>query len=48
MTAVQAAEARLEAYVAEIVLRRDSLDLVKFKRLEYELERAAMHQVGPF
>ena len=45
-TALQAARQRLEVYVAECLLRREDLDLLKLRRLEYELERATLHQAG--
>ena len=50
MTALAAARQRLELYVAECLLRREDLDLLKLRRLEQELERATLHQAngGPF
>jgi hypothetical protein len=46
VTALTAARQRLEVYVAECLLRREDLDLLKLRRLEYELERATLHQAG--
>ena len=50
MTALAAARQRLELYVAECLLRREDLDLLKLRHLEAELERATLHQAnaGPF
>ena len=44
MTALVAARQRLELYVAECLLRREDLDLLKLRHLEAELERATLHQ----
>jgi hypothetical protein len=50
MTALAAARQRLELYVAECILRREDLDVLKLRYLEHELERATLHQAsaGPF
>jgi hypothetical protein len=49
-TALQAARARLEAWIAEVVLRHEDLDVVKLRRLEDEVVSAArVHDVSaPF
>ena len=46
MTALAAARQRLELYVAECLLRREDLDLLKLRHLEAELERATLHQAN--
>jgi len=49
MTAVAAAKSRLETWLAEVWLRHDSLDLIKLRHLEDEIERAAkVHEPRPF
>jgi len=50
VTALVAARSQLEEYLAECFLRHEDLDMLKLKRLENELERAAVHEsnCGPF